>query len=261
MCQFPKEPKKTRDRIRRYERELRKEYQRFGAYDDSAGKRYLLGPLYLILGDLPGALKSFEWFKQNFPDDMGEAMHYLCWTLALYRSGDLAGATQKLRQTMLSNLYVMPYLLGETQAELDIWHGTNLAEPTYLQWIPPEILELWDEEALNWAKAAYHSLEISQIRTRYIEIYHQLKSEPRGPRRSQLVKEASELQGGAKYEAAMETNQAWAADIRRTRHSGDFSRWQDHDAYQQAYERLLWDLWGVWLVNDQSLFVPTWSLP
>jgi hypothetical protein len=43
-------------------------------------------------------------------------------------------------------------------------------------------------------------------------------------------------------EAAMETDLAWAADIRRTRHIGDFSLWQDHDAYQRAFERLLRDL-------------------
>jgi hypothetical protein len=42
--------------------------------------------------------------------------------------------------------------------------------------------------------------------------------------------------------AVMETDKAWAGDIRRTRHIGDFSRWQDHDAYQQAFERLLRDL-------------------
>jgi hypothetical protein len=40
----------------------------------------------------------------------------------------------------------------------------------------------------------------------------------------------------------MKTNQAWAADIRHTRHIGDFSRWKDHDAYQQAFERLPRDL-------------------
>jgi hypothetical protein len=43
-------------------------------------------------------------------------------------------------------------------------------------------------------------------------------------------------------EAVMETDQAWAADIRRTRHIGDFSRWKNHDTYQQAFERLLRDL-------------------
>jgi hypothetical protein len=43
-------------------------------------------------------------------------------------------------------------------------------------------------------------------------------------------------------DAVMKTNQAWATEIRRTRHIGDFCRWKDHDAYQHAFERLLRDL-------------------
>jgi hypothetical protein len=43
-------------------------------------------------------------------------------------------------------------------------------------------------------------------------------------------------------DAMMQTDQAWAAGIRRTRHIGDFTRWKDHDAYQQAFQRLLRDL-------------------
>jgi hypothetical protein len=40
----------------------------------------------------------------------------------------------------------------------------------------------------------------------------------------------------------MKTDQAWAADIRRTRHIGDFTRWKDHASYQKAFDRLLRDL-------------------
>jgi hypothetical protein len=40
----------------------------------------------------------------------------------------------------------------------------------------------------------------------------------------------------------METDQAWAADIRRTRHIGDFTQWKDHDVYQRAFDRLMGDL-------------------
>ncbi|HEY7350286.1 MAG TPA: toll/interleukin-1 receptor domain-containing protein [Ktedonobacterales bacterium] len=40
----------------------------------------------------------------------------------------------------------------------------------------------------------------------------------------------------------MNTPTAWAADIRRMRNIGDFTRWKDHDAYQKAFERLLRDL-------------------
>ena len=43
-------------------------------------------------------------------------------------------------------------------------------------------------------------------------------------------------------DAVMRTRKAWAAEIRRTRNIGDFTRWKEHDAYQQALERLLRDL-------------------
>jgi hypothetical protein len=195
MYQFPREPKKIRARIRRYERELRKEYDQFAFISDGYGKRYLLGPLYLLLGDLPGALRSFEWFEQTFPDDIGEPFHYLCWTLALFKAGDLTAATFKLRQTMLSNLYLIPHLLNDDQDELNVRSGTNWGEKDYLQYAPPELWALWDQSALHWAKETYHSPEFRRIRTRYIEICEELRSEPPGPKRSQLVRESSQLQG------------------------------------------------------------------
>ena len=43
-------------------------------------------------------------------------------------------------------------------------------------------------------------------------------------------------------DAVMKTDQAWAADIRRTRHIGDFSQWKNHDEYKKAFDRLLRDL-------------------
>jgi TIR domain len=43
-------------------------------------------------------------------------------------------------------------------------------------------------------------------------------------------------------DAVMESKSGWAAHIRRTRHIGDFSRWRDQGAYQEALERLLRDL-------------------
>lgn len=42
--------------------------------------------------------------------------------------------------------------------------------------------------------------------------------------------------------AIEEAELAWARRIKRTRHIGDFSNWKDHDAYHQAFKRLLRDL-------------------
>lgn len=193
MAPFPAELKKIKARIARYERSLRQEYETYGTIDDGAGKRYLLGPLYLLAGDVAGAVKSYTWFDRTFPDDIGEPFFYLCWTLALYRAGDLAGAAQKLRQTMLANLYLIPHLLGQDEGPLGIWHGSNYETPEYLQAGPSELWALWDEPAIQWARETYESPEFQQVRARYIEIERQLKDEPSGPKRSQLVAEAFRL--------------------------------------------------------------------
>jgi hypothetical protein len=39
-----------------------------------------------------------------------------------------------------------------------------------------------------------------------------------------------------------ESQEAWAADIRRKRHIGNFRGWKEHDEFQQAFERLVRDL-------------------
>jgi len=43
-------------------------------------------------------------------------------------------------------------------------------------------------------------------------------------------------------DAVMDAEQAWAADIRRTRHIGDFRKWKDHDSFRASLDRLLRDL-------------------
>jgi len=114
---------KIRSRLRSYERRLQKEKKEHGFYQDGAGKRYQIGPHFMLRADHERALAAFGWFEKEFPDDVGEPGHLLCWTLALYRAGNEVGAAKKLRQTMLSNLYVVPHLVGSPVAELDIWHG------------------------------------------------------------------------------------------------------------------------------------------
>jgi len=42
--------------------------------------------------------------------------------------------------------------------------------------------------------------------------------------------------------AVMDLKTGWPADIRRTRHLGDFRHWNEHAAYLKAFERLLRDL-------------------
>ena len=188
------EEQKIRSRLRSYERKLQKEKKEYGFYRDGAGKRYQVGPHYMLLGDNAGALAAFEWFDEEFSDDIGEPGHFLCWSLALHRAGNEIGAARKLRQTMFSNLYLLPRLLGTPIAELDIWHGSSDAEPSYAEHIHEPYLWLWTDEEKEWASGLYHSPGFHSVRKRFIEIRRALNTTRPGPERSRLVEEMHELE-------------------------------------------------------------------
>jgi len=194
MYYLPTEPKKIKARIRRYERAFVEEREQLGYIHDGAGKRYRLGPLYLLMGDLQGALDSYRWFEAEFPDDTGEVFQYLCWALTLYRSGYRGQAADKLIQTMMHNLYVIPFVLGWDPQPLDIWHASDWHEIGYLDYMDPAILHLITDEEKNWMSQQCQSPKSMAIQKRFIEIHRQLKDERPGPKRSQLVKEVSRLE-------------------------------------------------------------------
>ena len=165
-----------------------------GFISDGYGKRYLLGPMYMQLGNIVGALDSFEWFQQNFPDDVGEPFQYLCWALVLFRMGKLDAAKKKLAQTMLMNLYLVPHLLNIEIPRLEIWHGANMEEPEYIEYLPEEYLDLWDENAIAWATSIYENPKVQQIFEKCTSIRSRLMHERPGPIRSRLVAEERKLE-------------------------------------------------------------------
>jgi tetratricopeptide (TPR) repeat protein len=190
---FPKEKNKIIERINRYERSLRTEKRKFGLFDDGYGKRYLLGPLYLLLDDVEGAIKHYKWFKEDFDDDSGEPIHRLCWVLAYLRIGNTEEARKSLMRVMLINLYIIPKLIGIDQKKIKGWYGCNWEWKEYLEEIPQQIWKLWKSEEISWVKDLYFSESIMKLRNRYIEVNEQLEKEPVGKRRSKLVEEIRKL--------------------------------------------------------------------
>ncbi len=95
---------------------------------------------------------------------------------------------------MFSNLYLVPHLLGSPIAELNIWHRSNQAEPSYVEYVPEAYLQLWTEAEREWASGLYHSPGFQSVRERYIEISRALDTTRPGSERSRLVEEMEKLE-------------------------------------------------------------------
>lgn len=173
MAQFPKDLKVLKNRIRSYEKSLQ---GKADFIDDSYGKRYLLGPMYLLAGDVVGALKSFEWFQKTFPDDIGEPSQYLCWTLALLKNKLNEKAAEKLWETMFCNLYLIPFLIGEKVIKNEMRYGSNWEYPDYAEETPEDLIALWSDSEKAWAKEVFYSDQFANARLAYIHLSKKLEN-------------------------------------------------------------------------------------
>ena len=190
---IPKTPKGISNRITKIRSQLSAFKREYGGHNDSGGARYYLFYLYFLLGDNRRSSEYLRWFQKEFPDDGGEPVALLCWTLILHRmgkDGDLI-----LARTMLSNIYLLPHLLGEEMPE-EISHSSNWEQPSLLEYMPERILETITEEDLRWIQKKYESDKFQKVLNRHIEIEKELEDTPQGDRRIALVHELYSLLDG-----------------------------------------------------------------
>ena len=170
----PDKEKRYRERANRNWRALRKEQEQLGFIGDGGGKRYLTGIYYVLAGELEKAGEYFSWFDAEFPDDIGEPVFLLCWALTVHESGNPEEARYRFQLAMLSNLYLVPYLVGKPIPEFDIWHGSNWSQPDYLSEIEDWLVD-FPQEGFPWLESEYEARDSSQLRWEYVKTYHALK--------------------------------------------------------------------------------------
>ena len=120
----------------------------------------------------------------------------LCWALILKRLGKNAEARMKLAETMLSNLYIIPKVLGKEITAYDIWHFSSDGDIDYFEYMPKEVISALTEAEIQWISQEYESLDFRRIRERYIEIYHQLQGLKKMDERKKLLAESHTLLNG-----------------------------------------------------------------
>jgi len=94
---------------------------------------------------------------------------------------------------MLSNLYIIPEVLGSPIKPYRIRFGSNYADYEYSKEIPCEILNAITDDDRDWMKSLNESMEFHRYRKQYVEIYEKLEKTTGVERRSPLVREAGNL--------------------------------------------------------------------
>jgi uncharacterized protein YjbI with pentapeptide repeats len=109
-------------------------------------------------------------------------------------------------------------------------------------WFAPEDLKIGDrfqdriEESIRLFDKVMIILSEASVKSRWVEREVNVARE-REDRENRLILFPIRVD-----EAIMDATQAWAADLRRVRHIGEFYNWHHHPSYRIAFERLLRDL-------------------
>ena len=135
----PKTPRGLSSRITKIRSQLSASKKEYGFIDDGGGVRYHLFYLYFLLGDNRRSSEYIRWYEKEFPDDIGETIQTFCWALILHQMGKNKDAEYRLADTMLSNIYLIPYLLGNPVEKAGMWHSSNYEDPDIVEYFLNQI--------------------------------------------------------------------------------------------------------------------------
>jgi hypothetical protein len=194
MIEIPDTEQKLRRRISSYKSAMNREKREHGSINDGTGKRYLLFSLYFLLGDEEAFQKYSRWYVSAFPSDVQEPVQLLCWSIMTMRSESLRNAKFLLAKLMVSNVYMIPSIIGYEVSEHGMWHDTSYARIEYIDNIPRQVRENISAADRDWIEETYNMFELRRVRKRHLEICSELQTTDFGERRRlDLLDESRDL--------------------------------------------------------------------
>jgi tetratricopeptide (TPR) repeat protein len=180
---------KYRDAIAEFQEMLRRNPH------DNQAVRYLIGPLYHLCGDLREAVAAYEDASPD-PESVGDPTNELSFGLVLFQLRRYPAAVFRYRYAFFLNLYLPLVVLSRRVRRLDIWHGSNLAEPENAQeyWENYGILWRGQTEAQRFLRLVYEDEEVSTELNAFIELAAKLRDEHDFRKRGPLVDEYMKFQ-------------------------------------------------------------------
>ena len=183
-----KQIEKVKLKIGKYKKALAADKRNWGGeYHDGQGIRYIIPALYIKISDYKGGLKYFAWFDKNFPDDSGYPIFLFEWTFVLFKCGKLLEAENKAHITFFSNTYLLDKFLGKKPLQLDKNESSNWEYESLVEHFIYTSKDTEFTEFGEWVETVLQSCIFLDKANEFIELERQLKDEPVGKRRSEIV--------------------------------------------------------------------------
>lgn len=189
-----KQEQRLKDKIKKIKKALAADKKRWGGYyDDSGGLRYAPPEIYMKLKDYIGALRYFNWFDKNFPDDIGQPGFLFEYTLTLFKRNKIEKAEKKALETFLANPYLLDYFLERELIDRDInsnsgWHRESIEKFFIYSKTDNEL-----QSFAQWLETFIDSSKFLKIKKEFLEIEKKLQTESFDSKRSMLINKRSSL--------------------------------------------------------------------
>lgn len=189
-----KQIQKIRDSIKKHKAVLSLEKRKFGCYDDSYGRRYIIAELYLKMADYNGAATYFRWFEKNFPDDIGYPLFLLTWAVTLFETGKLKEVKIKTLQTSFLNTYLFDIILGNESQPIDKSELIGFESLSYAKEIKKDCDKVLSQNYLNWLAEFVQTEIYLASMNKFIALRKLLQDESDISERRKLIDEENKLE-------------------------------------------------------------------
>ena len=192
-----KEITKYKKYIADVKRSLATEKRKFGAYDDSQGKRYYPPKAYVRLQDYKGGLTYLKWFQKNFPDDSGFPEFLFEWTIILFKTNKLKDAEKKAFETFCSNTYLFDKFFDKPIVPINKYECSNIDVPSYCDQLIYSSRQIDLADFSEWLIKYLTTEKFTTLSAKFIDISIRLKTESDYETRGYLLRQTRQLEDEA----------------------------------------------------------------
>ena len=190
----PKQQERIKNKIKKIKRDLQAYKKHWGGfYHDGGGLRYLPPELYLKLEDYTGALRYFNWFTKNFPEDIGYPIFLFEWTITLFKTKRIEQAEKKAIETFVSNTYIFDKFLQKESLNFEKSESSNWQQEQLIEYFEYSKNQEYLIDFGKWLENLTTSEKFYSFANRFIELRQKLENEPVGNTRNELIEKEKEL--------------------------------------------------------------------